>query len=194
MYTHAHTHRHVGKFVLYFILLPLIALPNNVVLISSQMHIHLIIHHFIVSNFAKLERKRDTRTHISYEYEYLKKEEHRFYRYINVVFQMITICSGILICCCLFLYIFFVCRLFGKLFVRFCMCFVCFIFISNFKRCARHKTQTQTESEKTNQKSTRFLSIFCDCRLRLRAALSAFRYTYFVASASNACRWQTERR
>lgn len=94
---------------------------------------------------------------------------------------MITICSGILFCCCWFLYIFFVCRLFGKLFVRFC---VCFIFIRNFKRCARHKTQTQTESEKTKSKRTKkahdfcrsFVFVGCDC---------AQRYPRFVTPASS---------
>lgn len=155
-------------------------------ILCSFLHTHtLIIHHFIGSNFAKLERKRHTRTHIRYEYEYLKKEEHRFYRYINVVFQMITICSGILFCCCYwFLYIFFVCRLFGKLFVRFCMFCLFYFFISNFKRCARHKTQTQTESEKTKSKRTKKAHDFCrsfvivDC-------VCAQRYPRFVTPASS---------
>lgn len=132
------------------------------------------------------------------EYEDLKKEEHRFYRYINVVFQMIIICSGILFFCCCLVSLSFLCLSIIWQTFRQVLCLFYFYFYLKFQTL-RPAQNTNTNRKrknkiKTNQKSTRFLSIFCVCRLRLRAALSAFRYTCFVASASNACRWQTERR
>lgn len=97
---------------------------------------------------------------------------------------MIIICSGILFYFVVwFLYLFFVCRLFGKLFVRFCVCFI-FIFIWNFKRCARHKTQTQTESEKTKSKRTKKAHDFCRSFVFV-GCVCAQRYPRFVTPASS---------